>query len=50
MVRHDARVSVKQAFTKTEILKLRDEAGAAFADYYRHFGHRFVLAGEREMR
>jgi ubiquinone/menaquinone biosynthesis C-methylase UbiE len=47
MVRHDARVSVAQAFTKAEICALRDRAGLGFAKYYRHFGHRFVVAGER---
>jgi ubiquinone/menaquinone biosynthesis C-methylase UbiE len=47
MVRHDARASVAQAFTKAEVLRLRDEAGVGFARYYRHFGHRFALAGER---
>jgi ubiquinone/menaquinone biosynthesis C-methylase UbiE len=47
MVRHDARVSVAQAFTKKEMIRLRDEAGINFAQYYRHFGHRFVLAGEK---
>lgn len=50
MVRHDARVSVAQAFTKKEILALRDAGGLFFARYYRHFGHRFVLAGERTGR
>lgn len=47
MVRHDARVSVGQAFSKKEVLQLRDEAGINFAQYYRHFGHRFVLSGEK---
>ena len=47
MVKHDARVSVAQAFTKSEILDLRDRAEISFARYHRHFGHRFVLAGER---
>jgi len=47
MVRHDARVSVGQAFTKKEVIGLRDQAGINFAQYYRHFGHRFVLAGEK---
>ena len=47
MVRHDARVSVKQAFTKGEICGLRDRAEVGYAKYYRHFGHRFVLAGEK---
>jgi SAM-dependent methyltransferase len=46
MVRHDARVSVAQALTKDEIVSLRDRAGLGFAAYRRHFGHRFVLAGE----
>ena len=47
MVRHDARASVAQAFNKAEVLRLRDQAGVGFARYYRHFGHRFALAGER---
>lgn len=47
MVRHDARASVAQSFTKAEVLRLRDAAGLHFARYHRHFGHRWVLAGER---
>jgi ubiquinone/menaquinone biosynthesis C-methylase UbiE len=47
MVRHDARASVAQAFTKPEVLRLREQAGLDFAAYHRHFGHRFVLAGEK---
>ncbi len=47
MVRHDARASVAQAFTKAEVLRLRERAGIGFAGYHRHFGHRFVLAGEK---
>ena len=47
MVRHDARVSVAQAFNRVEVLELRDRAGLRFAQFHRHFGHRFVLAGER---
>ena len=47
MVRHDARVSVAQAFTRPEALQLRARAGVGFARYYAHFGHRFVLAGEK---
>jgi ubiquinone/menaquinone biosynthesis C-methylase UbiE len=50
MVRHDAKVSVGQALRKNEILALRDEAGLAFATYHRHFGHRFVLSGEKDGR
>lgn len=45
MVRHDARASVRQAFTRPEIERLRDSAGMGYATYHRHFGHRFVLAG-----
>lgn len=47
MVKHDARVSVAQAFTRQEVLNLRDKAGLTFTSYHRHFGHRFVLAGEK---
>ena len=47
MVRHDARVSVAQSFNEREIVSLRDRAGIGFARYHKHFGHRFVLAGER---
>lgn len=47
MVRHDARASVAQAFTRREIEALRDEAGVGYARYHEKFGHRFVLAGEK---
>jgi SAM-dependent methyltransferase len=47
MVRHDAAVSVGQAFTRDEVLALRDRAGVNFASYFQHFGHRFVLAGAK---
>jgi ubiquinone/menaquinone biosynthesis C-methylase UbiE len=47
MVRHDAKVSIEQAFTKDEILALCDRAGVSYADYSRHLTHRFVLAGEK---
>jgi ubiquinone/menaquinone biosynthesis C-methylase UbiE len=47
MVRHDARASVAQAFTRTEIETLRDQAGLAYAMYFEKFGHRFVLAGAK---
>jgi SAM-dependent methyltransferase len=50
MVRHDAKVSVAQAFRKNEVQNLRDAGGLFFARYYRHFGHRFVLAGEKPGR
>jgi len=48
MVKHDARVSVAQAFSRQEVLRLRDRAGLTFTSYHRHFGHRFVLAGEKD--
>jgi len=47
MVKHDARVSVGQAFSKREIKALRDRAGIGYASYFGHVGHRFVLAGEK---
>ncbi|MDB5294685.1 MAG: Methyltransferase type 11 [Phycisphaerales bacterium] len=47
MVRHDARASVAQAFTRAEIEAVRDRAGVPYARYHAHFGHRFVLAGEK---
>jgi SAM-dependent methyltransferase len=50
MLRHDARVSVAQSFTRGEILRFRDAAGLDFARYYRQFGHRFVLCGEKSDR
>jgi hypothetical protein len=47
MVRHDARLSVAQAFSRDEMLAMRDLAGVGYARYFQHFGHRFVLAGEK---
>lgn len=47
MVRHDARVSVAQAFTRPEVEALCERAGLDYLRYRRHFGHRFVLAGEK---
>jgi ubiquinone/menaquinone biosynthesis C-methylase UbiE len=47
MVKHDAVVSVRQAFTREEICGLRDRAGIGYAEYFKHFGHRFVMAGEK---
>ncbi|MDB5327299.1 MAG: Methyltransferase type 11 [Phycisphaerales bacterium] len=45
MLRHDARVSVRQAFTLAEAERLRDSAGLSNARVFKHFGHRFVIAG-----
>ena len=50
IIKHDGRASVAQAFTKPEVLRLRERAGVPWAAYYRHFGHRFVLAGEKPGR
>lgn len=47
MARHDARASVAQAFSRGQVLAMRQRAGAMFARYHRHFGHRFTLAGEK---
>jgi ubiquinone/menaquinone biosynthesis C-methylase UbiE len=47
IVRHDAIVSVKQALTRDEILSLSQQTGLEYLRYFRHFGHRFVLAGEK---
>jgi len=47
MVKHDAVASVRQAYTRDEIVQLRDGAGLSYATYHAHFGHRFVLAGSK---
>lgn len=47
MIRHDATVSVAQALSAPEVLALRDQAGLSYANLHHHFGHRFVLAGEK---
>jgi len=47
MLKHDARVSVAQAFNETEVMQLRDRAEIPYAEFFHHFGHRFVLAGEK---
>ena len=48
MVKHDAVASVKQAFNRAEVRAMARAAGVDFTGYYRHFGHRFVLAGEKD--
>lgn len=47
MVRHDAVVSVRQAFTQGEIVELAGRAGLGYVRYRQHFAHRFVLSGEK---
>jgi SAM-dependent methyltransferase len=48
MVRHDARASVRQSFTPQEIIALCQRAGIGYLRYYPHFGHRFILAGQKQ--
>lgn len=47
MVRHDAVVSVRQAFRESEIVDLARQAGLSSVCYFRHFAHRFVLTGRK---
>ena len=47
IVKNDGPASIAQAFTKDEIIRLRDDAGAGYAEFFEHIGHRFVLAGEK---
>lgn len=47
MVKHDATISVAQAFSREEILAISHRAGLSFARYSTHLVHRFVLAGEK---
>jgi ubiquinone/menaquinone biosynthesis C-methylase UbiE len=48
MVRHDAAVSVRQAFLEPEIESMRRRAGLNYVRLHQHFGHRFILAGEKD--
>ena len=50
MVKHDARVSIAQAFSRNEVMDLRRRAGLEFTAYRTHLTHRFVLAGEKVQR
>lgn len=50
MLRHDACVSVAQALSEAEVLELARRADLPYLNYTEHFGHRFVLAGEKTMR
>lgn len=45
MVRHDARLSVRQAYTCDELVRLSRLAGVHYLDASQHFAHRVVLAG-----
>lgn len=49
IVRHDASVSVAQAFSKEEVLALRDAAHLQYAAFHSHIAHRFTLAGEKRL-
>lgn len=50
MIKHDARVSVRQALTGEEIVGLAKEAGWEGVDLRMHFGHRFTLGGEKKLK
>ena len=50
MIKHDARVSVAQAFSAAEVEGIGRAAGVDYARYHAHFAHRFALAGERRRR
>jgi ubiquinone/menaquinone biosynthesis C-methylase UbiE len=50
MVRHDAVVSVGQALNEAEAGRLATQGGLDYTVLYRHFGHRFVMAGEKTAR
>jgi len=47
IVRHDARASVRQAFSLNEVNDLAGQSGLSYAKLREHFGHRFVLSGEK---
>jgi ubiquinone/menaquinone biosynthesis C-methylase UbiE len=49
IVRHDGPASICQAFTKAEVLSMRDQAGLTYTQYRQHLCGRFVLAGEKPM-
>ena len=51
MVRNDARISVRQAFSAGEVLSLRERAGIGYAKFYRHLRtDSFLLAPSRRLR
>ena len=47
MVKHDACVSVRQAFTSGEIMELCARAKVGDTHFRRHFGHRFVITKQK---
>ncbi len=47
MVRHDAAASVAQALSDPEARDILRRSGLDYPAYHRHFGHRFVIAGEK---
>lgn len=47
MIKHDARVSVRQAFTVAELMKLMHQAGIDYVQPTRHAGHRVVISGQK---
>jgi 2-polyprenyl-3-methyl-5-hydroxy-6-metoxy-1,4-benzoquinol methylase len=47
LVKHDARISVRQAFTMAEMDALAKRSGLGWARVHEHFAYRFVLAGRK---
>ncbi len=47
IVKHDARVSVRAGFTRSEVLDAARRVGISYATYRRLMVYRFTLAGER---
>ncbi len=47
MIKHDARVSVRQAFTIDELMSLMAKAGIDYVQPTRHTGHRVVISGQK---
>jgi hypothetical protein len=47
MFQDDAPLSVKRAFTKSELFDLAQQAGLPYLSVKTHFGYRYTLAGEK---
>jgi ubiquinone/menaquinone biosynthesis C-methylase UbiE len=47
IIKHDAVASILQCFSRDELVALARRAGVDYARFHVHFGHRFVLAGEK---
>lgn len=47
IIRHDARASIRAAFTRADALDAAERVGITYARYRTLLGHRFTLAGEK---